>query len=307
MMDNFESVRLFVAVVQSGSFSATARKKNTTPSSITRKIASLEEQLGVRLLNRTTRSMELSEAGRVYYRRAINLVREYDEMNLEVSDLEATPRGLLRVSASFSLGTTRLATILPEFLDKYPEVKVELALTDRVVDFVDDRVDVAIRISRQLPDSSLIARKLFRYQRVICASPDYLAKKPAPQKPSDLTDHECLTFLAGGVVDMGRPGEKSWTFSRAGRKETVAVNGRMDANSLNALVSAALNGFGLFLAPRWLIEDHLVNGRLEVVLGEYDVDPNDRETWVYAVYASNRFLSPKVRAFIDFVADKFAH
>lgn len=303
-MDHFASVRMFVASVQTGSFSAAARKTNTTPSSITRQVAALEDRLGVRLLNRTTRSMELTEAGRVYYERAVHLVREYDEMNHEVANLVATPRGLLRVSASFSLGVTRVAAVLPEFLNAYPEVKVELVLSDGVVDLVDDKVDVALRISQNLPDSNLIARKLFRYQRVICASPDYLRTFSTPTSPRDLARHECLTFHAGGGIDFGRSGDKVWNFRRGSKVETVSVDGRIDSNSLPALIAAALNGFGLFLAPRWMVDEYLNRGDLEVVLGEYEVEPTDKETWVYAIYASNRFLSPKVRTFIDFIAGK---
>ncbi len=305
-MDYFSNVRVFVGVVQSGSFSATARKTNTTPSSVTRQVAALEEQLGVRLLNRTTRSMELTEAGQTYYQRALNVVREYDEMNREIADLEATPRGLLRVSASFSLGTTRLAAVIPEFLSMYPEVRVELALSDRIVDLIEDKVDVALRITGQLPDSSLIARKLFRYERVICASPKYLANFPPPKAPQDLSKHECLTFLAGGGDDLGRSGGRVWKLRNKNREELVPVHGRLDSNSLTALIGAALNGFGLFLAPWWLVQEHLRRGDLEVVLADYEVDPNDRETWVYAVFASNRFMSPKVRVFVDYLAEKLA-
>jgi DNA-binding transcriptional LysR family regulator len=186
---------------------------------------------------------------------------------------------------------------LPEFLDAYPEVEVELVLSDRIVDLVDDKVDVALRISRGLPDSNLIARKLFQYQRVICASPKYLRASSNPTSPRDLEKHECLTFHAGGGLDFGRPGGKVWNFRRGKSTEAVTVDGRMDSNSLSALTGAALNGFGLFLVPKWMVDGYLKRGDLEIVLGEYEVDPSDEETWVYAVYASNRFLSPKVRVF----------
>lgn len=305
-MDFFSNVRVFVGVVQSGNFSTAARMTNTTPSAVTRQVAALEDRLGVRLLNRTTRSMELTEAGQIYFQRALSVVRDYDDMNREMADLEAVPRGLLRVSASFSLGATRLAAILPAFLGVYPEVRVELALSDRIVDLVEDKVDIALRISRQLPDSNLIARRLFRYERVICASPRYLADFPPPARPQDLSAHECLTFLAGGSIDFGKPGGRHWRLRKEDKEDVVPVSGRLDSNSLNALIGAALNGFGLFLAPRWLVQDHLSRGELEVVLSDYEVDPNDQETWVYAVYASNRFLSPKVRVFVDYLADKLA-
>ena len=304
MADYFSNIRAFVGVVQSGSFSAAARMANATPSSITRQIASLEERLGVRLLNRTTRSMDLTDAGHTYYERALSLVREYDEMNQEVTDLEATPRGRLRVSASFSLGATRLASILPDFLSAYPEVSVDLVLSDRFVDLIDDKVDVALRISKSLPDSSLIARKLFRYQRIICASPAYLRQFSNPQTPQELAQHECLTFHAGGRFDISDPGGKVWTLRRDNKVEAVSVDGRIDSNSLTALIGAAMRGFGLFLAPRWVVEEYLNRGELEIVLADYEVDPSENETWVYAVYASNRFLSPKVRAFIDFIASE---
>lgn len=304
-MEHFANIRMFVLAVQTGSFSAAARKRNVTPSSIARQVAALEEHLGVRLLNRTTRSMELTESGRVYFERALGLVRDYDEMNHEVANLEATPRGLLRVSASVSLGTTRLATVLPEYLARYPGINVQLVLSDRVVDLVEDNVDVALRIARTLPDSNLIGRKLFRYQRVICGSPRYLEALSTPACPEDLINHECLTFHAGGELAYAQSNGVAWTFRRAEEVETVTVGGRMESNNLAALIVAALNGAGLLLVPRWMVEGHLACGALTPVLSDYVVDPTNSEIWVHAVYGSNRFISPKVRTFIDFIIEKF--
>ena len=305
-MELYANIRTFVLAVQTGSFSAAARKKNMTPSAIARQIAALEEGLGARLLVRTTRSMELTEAGKIYFERALTLVHDYDDMNHNVSNLEATPRGLLRVSASVSLGTTRLAAALPEFLAKFPDVNVQLLVSDRVVDLIDDNVDVALRIARELPDSNLIGRKLFRYQRVICASPQYLDATAPIKTPGDVAKHKCLAFHAGGEFTCDHPAGRSWNLRRRNKTVTVPISGPMEANSLTALVTAAINGLGLVSAPRWMVEEHLDAGTLRAVLTEYEVDPGSEETWVYAVFRSDRFLAARTRAFIDFVADRFA-
>lgn len=300
-MEHFPNIRTFVLVVQAGSFSAVARKKNMTPSAIARQVTALEESLGTRLISRTTRSMELTEAGRIYFERALSLVHDYDDMNHNVANLAAAPRGLLRVSASVSLGTTRLAPALPDFLAEYPEVQVQLLLSDRVLDLVDDNVDVALRIARGLPDSNLVGRKLFRYQRVICASPGYLAASAALNTPADLARHQCLAFHAGGEYAHDHTAGRIWSLQRNGKVQTVRVSGPMESNNLTALVAAAVRGLGLVAAPRWMVDAHLASGALTNVLSDYEIDPSNEQTWVYSVYRSDRFLSPKVRAFVEFV------
>lgn len=293
-------------VIQCGSFSAAARKLGTTPSAVTRQIAKLEESLAVKLLNRTTRSMELTQSGRIYHERAMHLVRQYEEMNQEIAALEAEPRGLLRVSASLSLGTTRLSDLMPEFLDRYPLLSVELALTDRIVDLIEDKVDVAVRISPQLPDSSLVARKLFKYERVICASPSYISENGLPKKPDDLKDHNCLTFLTESRSGYLYDGKRTWVLRLGGKQVEVPVKGRLSSNSLAALTRAAISGAGLFLVPTWLVDHYIHAGDLQVVLPEYETNPRADDTWVFAVYGSSQYLSPKIRVFTDFIAEKFS-
>lgn len=303
-MDQFAAVRLFTDVVEAGNFSAAARRLGLTPSAIARQVAALEEHLGTRLLNRTTRRMELTEAGRVYHARALRLVRDFDALNRDVTEMEATPRGLLRVSASHGLGGTLIAAQMPAFIAAHPEVRVELVLDDRVVDLLEERIDLALRIATRLPDSSLIARRLFRYRRVICASPAYLAAHGTPQHPEELSGHECLTFLAEGRHDLWGADGRIWHLRGHGREVAVPVSGRLDSNSRMALIEVALNGLGLILAPGWQVAGHLASGALRTVLEDYEVDPHADESHVYAVYATNRHLSPRVRAFVDFIATR---
>lgn len=304
-MKQFEAVRLFVVVVQSGTFSAAARKLSVTPSSIARRIAALEDDIGVRLLNRTTRRMELTEAGRTYYARAAHIVRDFDDLNNEIVEAEAAPRGALRVSASFALGASRIAAALPEFLEAYPDVNVELTLSDQVVDLIDERIDVALRIAPALPDSSLIARRLFPYRRVVCGSPAYLEAHGAPASPADLAAHECLTFLTEGRSGRSAASGQVWHFKSGDKEYSVSISGRLNANSRAALVEAAANGFGLILAPVWQIDRHIQAGELRPVLEDFEVALNEEQSYVHAVYPSNRFVPPKVRAFVDFMAERF--
>lgn len=304
-MKQFEAVRLFVVVAQAGTFSAAARKLAVTPSSIARRIAALEEEIGVRLLNRTTRSMELTEAGRNYYVRAAQIVRDFDELNSEIVEAEATPRGVLRISASVALGANRIAAALPDFLAQHPDVTVDLLLSDHLVDLVEERVDLALRIAPELPDSSLIARKMFPYRRIVCGSPAYLAARGAPATPADLVGHEGLSFLSEGRRGLADAGGQVWRFSRGEEEYAIPVNGRLHSNSRAALIEAAANGFGLILAPVWQIERQVGAGELQPVLQDYEVALNEAQSFVHAVYPSNRFLAPKVRAFIDFMIARF--
>jgi len=306
MMTRFAAVRLFVTVAQSGNFSSAARRLGVTPSAIARQISGLEQQLGVRLLNRTTRRMQLTEAGRIYFERAERIVREFDDLNRDVAEIEARPRGLLRVTAPFGLGSSRIAKLLPEFLAAYSDVRVELSLDDRVVDLVDAKIDLAFRISTGLPDSSLIARRLFRYRRIICASPAYLAQRGRPERPEELSEHECLTFLTESPESEWRAGGRFWHLRGPRGEVAVPVHGRLVANSRAALIEAAENSFGLLLVPSWQVEAQLESGALEIVLSNFEVDPHAEASYVYVMYAAHRYLSPKMRVFIDFVTDRLA-
>ncbi len=304
-MDEATAIRMFVQVVRAESFSEAARRLGLTPSSVSRTIGSLEDALGVRLLNRTTRRLQLTEAGQVYFEHAVRIAGELDQARRAVVELQTVPRGLLRVTAPSAFGRVHVAPLLPEFLRRHPEVEIELLTSDQVVDLVEEGMDVAVRIGA-LPDSTLVARRLAPVVRVICASPQYLARHGAPASPEALREHQCLTFRFNTAGSLWRPGSNVWRLSDGDTVHEIQVTGRMRANNPDSLVQAALEGLGLVLMPRWLVSDELRAGALETVLEGYQVSPSAIESAIYAVYPSSRHVSPKLRAFIDHLAEHFA-
>jgi DNA-binding transcriptional LysR family regulator len=293
-MDRFASMTAFVKVVECGSFSAAARRLNLSPNRITKHVQSLEERLGVRLLNRTTRKVSLTEVGRVYYERCTRLLGELDETERLASALQTTPRGELRVNAAPSFGMLQLAPAIQDFTTLYPDVSVELNLTERMVDLVEEGLDVAVRVEA-LPDSSLIARHLAPCRVVICAAPSYLERHGVPQTPADLAAHNCLTLTMS-------PFYSEWHFIGAdGKEQKIHVTGNLRANSAIALAEAALKGQGLTFQPTYVVGEDLNAGRLVPVLSDYAL----AELAVRALYPHSRLLSAKVRAFVDFLVARF--
>ena len=301
-MESLAPMRLFVATVRGGSFSEAARQLGCTPSAVSRQVGALEADLGVRLFTRTTRRLNLTEAGTALLEQSERILGEIDAMREAVRAVDASPRGLLRVTAPIVYGRLHLVPLLPEFLERHAEVEVNLVLSDAVVDLLENDIDVAVRIAA-LPDSTLIARRLASVERVICGSPAYLQQRGIPAAPADLREHACLPFRFHTAANVWRSGSNVWRLEGEDGLEEVSVNGPFTANNADALVIAALAGLGLILVPTWLVSDHLREGALVPVLGDYRVSPSDIETSVYAVYPSGRFLSPKVRAFIDFLVD----
>lgn len=295
-MKDLTGLRYFVRVVESESFSACARDFAVMPSSVTRAVSSLEASLGAKLLHRSTRRVAPTEAGQRYFRRARQILAELDEARLEASGLASHPRGRLRVSAPLTLGKLKLAPILPEFLARYPEIDVELALSDTFVDLLATGIDVAIRVGQE-KESALVARKLCEYHRFTVASPAYLARHTAPRTPDDLERHACLTFDHG-------PGSRVWYFKKGGRAREYAVRGPLHVNDLEAILMACERGLGLALVPRWSVSRQLQAGRLKRVLESFpgDLSSNLNST-LYAVFAG-RSPAPKIRVFVDFIADK---
>ena len=294
-MDSVVGMRVFARVVETGNFSAAARQLGVAPSSISRQIGDLEDELGARLFQRTTRKLSLTEAGQLYYGRARQILVDVDEANIAVSQISGAPSGILRLTATAGIGRMHIAPALLDFHEKFPAVKIGLSLSDRVVDLVEEGFDLAIRVGRQR-DSSLVARKIKSSHRVVCASPEYLDKMGAPRTPADLEDHNCLTFRA-------QPGSNVWTFRGAQGKIEVQASGSLFADSADALPAAATAGLGVILAPSWLIECDLVEDRLKEILPDYQVMPDAMP--IYAVYPQQRHLAPKVRAFIDFLVERF--
>lgn len=293
-MDRFAAAQAFVAVAHARSFSEAARRLRIAKSVASRQVAALEAALGVTLLNRTTRSLSLTEAGRGYYERIERVLADFEDADRSVSESRAAPCGKLKVSAPFSFGFLHLAPALSDFLVRYPSVSMDLAMNDRFVDLVTEGFDLAVRIGT-LADSSLIARRLAPARRVVCASPAYLASRGAPQAPDDLKQHECLF---NGNLSSGR----EWRFvGPKGAPWPVTVEGRLNLDNGDALRVAALHGLGLAILPTFIVGADLQSGALATVLTDYV--PQDLS--INAVYPQSRHLSPTVRAFVDFLAARF--
>ena len=294
-MDRLAALEAFAKVAETQSFSEAARRLRSSKSAVSRHVAALEASLGARLFHRTTRSLTLTEAGRDYFARASRILADLDEADASVSQLQAAPRGRLRVNAPMSFGFLHLAPALGDFLARYPEVELDVTLSDRFVDLVDEGVDVAVRIG-SLTDSSLVARRLAGIRRVLCASPDYLARHGVPQTPDDLKSHDCLSNTNITIT-------REWRFIRPddGAPWPVEVKGRMIANSGDLLRVAALHGHGFVHLPTFIVGDDLRAGTLVSVLEPYVA----QDLTLNAVYPTARHLSPKVRAFVDFLAERF--
>lgn len=292
-MDRLAQFECFVRVVELGSFSAAAQRLRSSKSVVSRQIAALEAELGARLLHRTTRSLTLTEAGQAYFERVSRILADIDEANLSVTQLQAAPRGRLRVNAPMSFGFLHLAPALPDLLERWPELEVEVTMTDRFVDLIEDGVDVAVRIAK-LADSSLIARRLAPIRMVVCASPAYLVRKGMPATPADLDGHDCLAFGAGRGTE--------WRFVTAnGAPWPVTVRGRLGIDNGDALRAAALRDLGVVMLPSFIVGADIQAGALVPLLEAFV--PQERS--LYAVYPHARHLSPKVRAFVDFLAGCF--
>ena len=303
-MDTLIGMRLFEQVVRGESFSEAGRQLGLAPSSVSRQINALEDGLGVRLFNRSTRNLKLTEAGQLYHERVARILADIDEANRAVVELEAEPRGTLRVNAPLVFGRVHVAPLIPDFLARYPEVQMDFTTTDQVIDLVEEGADVAIRIG-ELKDSSLVARKLAPLRRVICGSPTYLAAHGTPERPEDLTGHNCLTFRFHAASSLWRPGSDLWRMKGAEGVVEVAVSGRLRANGVDVLLDAARAGLGLVLMPIWMVGDDIRGGRLRPVLSQYRVSPTTIDAAIYAVFPASRHLSPKVRVFIDYLAERF--
>ncbi|WP_206240431.1 LysR family transcriptional regulator [Novosphingobium terrae] len=296
-MDRFSALTAFVAVVDQGGFTSAARRLGVAPSSLTRQLNALEAELGTLLLNRSTRSVSLTTAGRTYYQDARRILEQLDEAERAVSEIGKSPSGTLRVTASIAFARLHLAPALPDYLRRFPGVKLDLQLNDSLVNLVDERVDVAIRLAT-LPDSSLITRKLAHHRRVVCASPRYLEERGVPTDPASLKTHNCLLFDYGG-------GEDQWTFAREGEVMRVHVQGNLRSTGSEVLLSAALEGVGLVLMPTWLVGGDIAAGRLVILLDNWTAMVGSAEGTISGVFLPNRRGSAKVASFLDYLSDHF--
>jgi DNA-binding transcriptional LysR family regulator len=292
-MDKLDAMAAFTKVVALGSFAEAGRQLGLTRSAVSKGVIELEQILGARLLDRTTRKVSVTEAGLAYYERCLAILADIEETELQVSRLHDEPKGTLKVNAPMSFGILHVGAAVADFMAAYPDLKVELSLNDRFVDPVEEGFDVTIRIA-ELKDSSLIARKLAPSRRVLAAAPGYIRRHGQPESPDDLINHHCLNY--GQTTLMQR-----WNLTDGGKALNVPINSRLCANNGDVLRHAALAGQGITKLPTFLIGPDIEAGRLEVILEDFP--PSDLA--INALYAPNRFLAAKSRLFIDFLVERF--
>jgi DNA-binding transcriptional LysR family regulator len=292
-MDRFTSLATFVQVVDSGGFSAAARRLNMSVTTVSSHVQSLEDRLGARLLNRTTRRVGLTEIGKEYYERCVHILAEVEEADRAAGTLHSTPRGTLRLYAGSQI-VQFLAPVISEFLTLYPVVSVDLTIGERMVDLVEEGFDLAIR-GVPPPDSSLIVRSLTPWRPVLCCSPGYLESHRPPERLEDLAQHNCLRYAYYPFGD-------EWRFTGpTGEPAAVRVSGNLVSNSGEALRTVVLNGQGVFLAPSFLVAGDLAAGRLVRILEAY----RPVELAISAIYPHRLHVASKVRNFIDLAARRF--
>lgn len=283
-----EGLREFVAVVEQGGFTAAARQLNVSTSFVSRQVTRLEDRLDVRLLQRTTRKVHLTEMGQVYYERSREILNQLEALESDMADLQEKPRGLVRITAAGEYAERFVAPLVAEFVVRYPEVSVELAASMHVVDIIEEGFDIAIRMSA-LTDSSLIARKVEQRRIMVCASPSYLKEHGRPKIPEDLRTHNCLVF-----PDM------PWRFKYPDRIQEIKVRGTWNSNNGRVLVAAARHGIGVVRFSEYYLEALIDSGELEIVLQDYEVD--DAATWI--IYPNRRHLPTRVRYLVEFLLEK---
>ncbi len=295
-MNPVSELAFFTQLIRLGSLAATARELNLTPPAVSKRLAQLEQRLGVRLLNRTTRSISLTAEGELYLNSAQRILGEIEEMERQVSSSRAKPKGLLRVNAPLGFGRTHVCPAISSFVRHYPEVEVQLHLTDRPINLPDDAIDVAIRFG-DLPDSRLIARKIAANRRRLCAAPSYLEAFGNPESPKDLMEHNCI------VLRQNDAAFGIWRLSRGKQSESVKVRGNLSTNDGEVALNWALEGHGILMRAEWNLASHLSSGRLVEVLSDYETPPAD----IYAVYLERLNLSAKVSFFIEHLREFFSH
>ena len=294
-MLDLNDIAVFARVVEAGSFTAAARLLGMPKTTVSRRVAALERAVGVRLLQRTTRSLNVTDAGRLYYAQSSQALRTLEDANLRLAEARAEPSGTIRISAPVGFGESLLFSgMVFDFLAAHPKTNVELRLTDDKLNLVENRIDLAFRTGL-LPDSTLVARKLGSTHRVLCASPDYLARRGVPVVPADLARHHCV--IAGPSAASAH-----WLLEGPHGQETITVSGRFAANEMQAVIAAATAGFGIAQLPHGIAEAAIGHGRLCRVLDDWTTPAGG----LYVVYPSSRHLSPLVRAFIELATERLS-
>jgi DNA-binding transcriptional LysR family regulator len=294
-VDRFAAIQVFSQVVESGSFAKAADRLGISTSAASRQVAELEAHLQTRLLNRTTRRVSLTESGRAFYERSVQLLADLQEAEQEAARAAVVPRGTIRLTAAVNFGVRHLAPAIAEFLAAHREVRFDVSLSDRIVDLVEEGFDLGIRIGAA-GSEHIVARKLGETRLVPCASPGYLARHGAPQSPEQLEGHNCLTYEYVTPKDL-------WRFrDPAGGERAVRVKGNLHSNNGDLLAEAAARGAGVVFEPAFIVGPEVRAGRLVPLLQDYVPAPGP----IYAVYPSRKHLSAKVRLFVDFLVARFA-
>jgi LysR family transcriptional activator of dmlA len=293
-MEPFSDLSFFTLLMKQGSLAAAAQEMGVTPPSVSKRLAALEARLGVRLLHRTTRRISLTPEGETYLGEGARVLADLDALERTVSGAKALPRGLLKVSATLGFGRRHVAPALSKFALAYPEVEVQLHLSDRPVNLVEQGFDVAIRIG-ELPDARLTARKLALNRRVLCAAPAYLRRAGEPANPRELPQHRCI-FIRESDETFG-----TWHLRSGSRQETVKVRGPLSTNDGECALSWALDGHGILMRSQWDAAPYLRSGRLRTVLADWKPPPAD----IYLVFPTKANLSAKTRALVDFMHERF--
>jgi DNA-binding transcriptional LysR family regulator len=286
-------VAVFVGVINAGSFTAAAQALGHSTSYVSKEITRLEKRLGSRLLNRTTRTISLTDAGRAYFERCSQIVIDAENAERSIGQLQDNPKGLLRVNAPVSFGSIYLLDHLSEFLKRFPEITLEVEFNDRMIDVVAEGYDVVIRAG-QIQDSNLVARKFTTSKSIVVASPEYFKNNGRPETVSELEHHACLAY---SLI----PNPTLWEFMKDGRRTVVKVTPRLMCNNAAVEVAMAVNGIGIGRIPLFCCEQEIAEGTLEMILDDYE----QPEIGVYAVYPHRQYLTAKVRAFVDFLVEKF--
>jgi DNA-binding transcriptional LysR family regulator len=286
----------FYLLANKGSLAATARELGVTPPAVSKRLSALEARLGIRLVNRTTRSMSLTSEGELYFSHAARILTQIDEVEQLISSSRATPKGLIRVNASLGFGRRYIGPALGAFFAQYPEVEIQLEISDHPLDLATHGFDLGIRFGT-LPDAAFHARKIASNRRLLCASPLYLEKHGVPQRLTDLQQHNCI-FLRQNETPYG-----VWSFTNGGRTQNIKVRGALGCNDGEVALNWALEGHGILLRAEWDIARYVRSGRLRLVLE--DQTPNRAD--VYAVYPQQLHLSARVRSLIDFLVERFKH
>ncbi len=293
-MDRFSAMRAYVTVVETGSFVRAADRLGSSTSSLSRQVADLEEHLGARLLNRTTRRLSLTESGQAFYERCLQLLADLAEAEAIVGQSAATPRGTIRLTCSHNIAEHRVAPAIASFVARYPDVRFDVTVAERMIDLIEEGFDLAIRVG-QVGSEQLVARKLGQTQVILCAAPAYLKARGAPATVADLARHVALTYAYS-------PKPRVWKLLDAnGESHEVRVDGALHANSGEALKATAVAGLGIVLEPDFMVDRELAAKKLVRVLPQYQGPRGD----IWAVYPSRRHLSLKVRLFVDHVAGWF--